>query len=158
MPYIEAQIEIAAARVDVFRFCHDITSWPDWNEQVVHVELLTPAPIRTGALLRIDQKIGGTVFSWDAEYVGVQLPSGSKLRVIDAARSSPFRAGSELSWTLESVGSATLFIWRWDYRPQGFLASLADNLGRRSATQRAIRQSLANLKELIESGRRARIS
>lgn len=158
MPTIQEQIEIAAARVDVFRFCHDITGWADWNEHVVAVELLTPSPIRTGTLLRIDGDMGGSVFSWDAEYIGFQLPSGSKLRVLDAASSSPFSAGSVLSWGFESTGSNTRLIWSWDYKPSGFLAGIADKLGKRAATQRAIRRSLENLKALVESGRRGRIS
>ena len=158
MPLIEEQIEIAAARADVFRFCHDITGWPDWQDQVVHAELLTSPPLRSGVLLRVDQEAGGAIFSWDAEYITFQMPTGSRLKVIDAARSSPFRAGSELSWQFESAGNNTLFIWKWDYQPYGFLASLADTLGRRGATQRAIKRSLAKLKELVESGRRARLS
>ncbi len=158
MPTIEEQIEIAAARADVFRFCHDISSWPDWHEQIVHVELLTSPPLRSGALLRIDQEAGGTIFSWDAEYITFQMPSGSRLKVIDVARSSPFRAGGELSWQFESAGNSTLFIWRWDYQPYGFWANLSDSLGRRAATQRAIKRGLAKLKELVESGRRARLS
>jgi uncharacterized membrane protein len=158
MPKIEEQIEIAAARADVFRFSHDIASWPDWNEQVVAVELLTSSPIRSGTLIRIDADAGGSVFSWDAEYIGYQMPAGSKLRVLDAASSSPFGKGSQLTWQLESIGSGTRFIWSWNYQPHGFLASIADKLGKRAATQRAIKRSLENLKNLIESGRRARIS
>lgn len=158
MPHIEEQLEIAAARADVFRFCHDITAWPDWHDQIVSAELLTPPPLRSGSLLRIDEEVGGTVFSWDAEYISFQMPTGSRLKVIDAARSSPFRVGSELSWKFEPAGSGTLFSWRWDYRPYGFWASLADKFGRRAATQRAIKRSLVKLKELIESGRRARLN
>jgi uncharacterized membrane protein len=157
MPYIEEQIEIAAARADVFRFCHDITGWPEWNEQVTGVEVLTPAPVRTGTLLRIDGSSGGSVFSWDAEFVGFQMPGGSRLRVLDAAPSCPFGKGSEITWQLESVGAETRFTWKWDYKPHGFLASITDKLGGHAATQRAIKRSLDNLKAVIESGRRAHI-
>ena len=154
MPQIEDTIEIAAPRADVFRFCHDISNWPDWDEQVVHVELLTPRPIRQGTLLRIDSKQGGAVFSWDAEYIRFQLPQGSRVRVIDAASSSPFGKGSELEWELSSVGSSTRFTWIWDYRPHGLIARIVDALGRRASTQKAIQRSLTNLKEMIEGGRR----
>ena len=40
----------------------------------------------------------------------------------------------------------------WDYQPRGFLARIANALGRRAATRRAIRRSLANLKAMIEAG------
>lgn len=159
MPKIEESIDIAAPRVDVFRFCHDISNRPEWDEQVEHVELLSPAPVRSGTLIRVDGSLGrGSVFTWDAEYVSLQLPNGSRLRVIDAARTCPFRAGSELNWEFESVdGRMTRVIWKWNYRPQGFIAGILDSLGRRASTQKAIRRSLGNLKELVESGRRAHI-
>jgi hypothetical protein len=158
MPRIEETIEIAAARVDVFRFCHDFSHWPEWFEQVAHVELLSPAPVRSGALLRVDGDTGGAVFTWDAEYSGYQMPQGSTLRVLDAASTSPFAPGSELNWQLESAGSKTSFTWIWKYKPHGFWSGILDKLGGRGRTQRAIQRSLANLKELVESGRRARIT
>lgn len=159
MPRIEAYIDIAVARTDVFRFCHDIARRSEWDEQVVHIELLTPRPVRRGTLLRIDAKHGGgAVFSWDGEYIDFQLPLGSKMRVLDAASTCPFAAGSECSWEFSTVGSGTRLTWVWDYRPNGILAAIVDKLGRRAATQRAIKRSLANLKKIVESGRRASIN
>jgi hypothetical protein len=159
MPRIEEHIEIAAARADVFRFCHDIASRSEWDEQVVQIELLTPQPIRSGTLLRVDAShSGGPVFTWDAEYADYKLPSSSIVRVLDTAASSPFGAGSEIIWEFSTVGSGTRFTWIWDYRTRGIIASIADKLGRRVAMQRAIKRSLANLKKLIESGRRGGVN
>lgn len=156
MPRIEEHIDIAAGQTDVFRFCHDIASRPDWDEQVMHVELLTPQPIRQGTLIRIDAKrSGSSIFSWDAEYVGFRFPLSSELRVIDTASSSPFGAGSEIKWQFSSAGGGTRFSWVWDYRPQGILTRILDSLGGRASTQRAIKSSLNNLKAMIESGKRA---
>ena len=154
MARIEESIEIAVNRADVFKFCHDLRRRPDWDEQVAQIELLTPRPVRQGTLLRIDTK-GGAVFSWEAEYVTYQFPSGSRLRVLDVAAYSPFARGSELSWEFESVGMSTRMTWVWDYRPNGFFARIFDALGRRAATQRSIRRTLANLKQTVESGGRA---
>jgi hypothetical protein len=155
MPWIEERIEIAAARAEVFRFCHDVNHRSEWDEQIAQIELLTPRPIRSGALLRIDAK-GGNVFTWDAEYVEYHTPLNSKLRVIDVAPSSPFAAGSEMSWAFEAMGiSATRVIWGWDYKPHGIIARIVDFLGRRAATERAMKRSLNNLKKIIESGGRA---
>ncbi|RME75958.1 MAG: hypothetical protein D6784_06885 [Chloroflexi bacterium] len=154
MPVIEEVIEIAAPRADVFRFCHNVDRWSEWQEQVEGAELLGSNMVRSGALLRIDARVGhGAVFSWDAEFVGYQMPTGSRLRVLDTAPSSPFAKGSELSWELESVGSGTRFTWRWSYQPQGILRRITDRLGGRGAVQRAIQRSLVNLKEIMESGR-----
>ncbi len=147
MPIIEETIEIAAPRVNVFKLCQQLNRWPDWNEQVAHVKMISPAPMRSGSWLRIDSKPGrGSVFSWDAELLEIQIPSSLRLRVMDAASSSPFGPGSELTWRLESVGNSTRFTWRWDYKTQGFISNIKDKLGGHSAARRAIRQSLENLK------------
>lgn len=156
MPRIEEQIEINVARADAFRFCHDLKHRSEWDEQVEAIELLTPKPIRQGTLFRVDAKDGGgSIFSWDAEVISHQLPSKSTVRIIDAAKTSPFARGSEMSWEFSSTGGSTRLKWVWDYKPNGFIASIMDKLGKRSARQRAIRKSLTNLKELLESGRRA---
>jgi uncharacterized membrane protein len=158
MPLIEESIEIDAARTDVFRFCHDLSHWPEWAEQIENAEFITPKPVRRGSLLRIDARQGrSAVFSWEAEVAEYQLPSASRVRAIDTARSSPFAAGSEMKWEFESTGRGTRFTWRWDYKPSGFFASILDALGRRSSTQKAIQRSLEKVKELLEAGRRARI-
>jgi hypothetical protein len=158
MPRIEETIDIAVARADVFRFCHYIKNRTGWDEQVEFMELLTPKPFRQGTLLRVDAKAGGSVFSWDAEVISYQMPSTSKVRVIDAALTCPFAPGSELSWEFIPVGSGTRLKWVWDYKPYGFIAGILDKLGRRASTQKAIKRSLAKLKAALESGRRAGIN
>ena len=155
MPHIEESIDIAVPLADVFRYCHDIARRPRWDVQVTGVELLSPPPIRQGTLFRIDASYGGgAVFSWDAEYVGFQFPLTSRVRVMDTAPSSPFAAGSEVSWQFSSVGGQTRFTWTWDYKPRGFLRRITDVLGGRAATRRGIRRSQAKLKELMEKGER----
>ena len=152
MARIEEHVEIAAAPADVFRYCHDVAHRPDWDERVVRVELLTPAPIRRGTLVRVDAgRSGKFLFCWDAEYADFQFPSASMLRVLDAAPSSPFVTGSE-GWDFSRVGSGTRLTVTWEYEPRGFLGRVFDALGRRSSTRSAIRRSLANLKAAIESG------
>jgi uncharacterized membrane protein len=156
MPHIEEYVDIAAPPPQVFRFCHDVTNRLDWDEQVMRVELLTSPPIRQGTLLRIDARYGGrSVFSWDAEYVSFQFPMSSQVRVIDTASSSPFAVGSESNWQFSSVSGGTRVTWTWDYRPRGILAGILDRLGGHASTRRAMKNSLANLKAMIEAGRRA---
>ena len=156
MPHIEESIDIEATPADVFRYCHDIAKRPRWDVQATHVELLTPPPVRQGTLFRVDASYGGgAVFSWDAEYTSFQFPRASRVRVLDTAPSSPFAAGGEVNWQFSSVGGQTRFTWTWDYRPRGILSRIADILGGRAATRRAIRRSQARLKELLEKGERA---
>ena len=152
MPRIEESIEITAAPVTVFKFCHDVARWPEWNDRVVGVELLSPKPVRRGTLLSIDAgRAGKFSFSWDAEYTEFQFPRGSTLRVINAAPSSPFKTGSE-SWKFDSVGGGARFTVAWDYEHRNFITRIADALGQRAATRSGIRRSLANLKAMVEAG------
>ncbi len=156
MPRIKESIDINALRGDVFRFCHDAAGWPNWAAQITGVELLSPAPLRRGALLRFDARFGGgAVFSWEAEVTEYQPPAALRLRAIDTAGSSPFAAGSELSWEFNAVGNGTRFTWIWDYQPHGFFGNLLDRLGRQAATQREIRRSLETLKKLVEAGQKS---
>ena len=83
---------------------------------------------------------------------------GSTLKAIDTASASPFARGSVMTWEFDSTGSGTRMTWVWDYKPRGFIASIVDVLGRRSATHRAIKRSMQNLKSLVEAGRRASIN
>ncbi|OQY17154.1 MAG: hypothetical protein B6I35_14935 [Anaerolineaceae bacterium 4572_32.2] len=151
MGRIEERIDIAAPQAAVFRFCHDAARWPEWDERVVSVELLTSQPIRVGTLLSIDARQSkGPVFSWEGEYSSFQFPRNSELRVLDAAPSSWFNSGKE-EWRFSAAGSGTRFTLVWDYQPRGFLGRILDHLGRRASMRRAIKHSLTNLKAMIES-------
>ena len=150
MPTIREDIEIQARQAEVFRFCHDMNKRPEWDEQVTRVELLTPPPIRQGTLLRIDATSGGAVFTWDAEIIAYQFPSRSRLRVIDAASTSPFARDSQLTWEFNSAGAGTQLTWTWEYRLRGFIARIKNTLGGQTSSQRAIRNSMKNLKRLLE--------
>ena len=155
MPRIEEQIEIAVARVDVFKFCHDVKQRAQWDEQVEYIEVLTQGSMRQGALLRIDARQGKSVFTWDAEVAEYQLPQQSRVKVLDAAKTSPFGRGSYLIWKFDSVGAGTQLTWIWDYQANGWAARIMDALGRQVAARRGIKRSLANLKQTLESGARA---
>jgi uncharacterized membrane protein len=152
MPVIKEQIDISAAPSNVFRFCHDIDRWPEWDERVSRVELLTTGPIRQGTLLSIDGRLPGRdVFGWEAEYAEFRFPRRSKLQVLDAAPSSPFSGGTE-ERQVTAAGGGTRFTLTWTYQTRGILKAIADRLTGRAATRRAIRRSLANLKAMIEAG------
>jgi len=153
MARVEESIEIAAPPANVFRFCHELEKRPDWDVRVTRIELLTSKPVRQGTLIRVDAGRGGeALFSWDGEYTRFQYPTSSTVRVLDAAPSSPFKSGSE-TWQFSAVGSGTRLVVIWEYQPRGILSRIGDTLGGRASIRRALRRSLANLKELIESGR-----
>jgi len=152
MPRIEEHMDITAPRSDLFRFCHDVKRRPEWDERIEQMTLLTDTPIRRGTLFRIDARpVRGPIFSWEGEYVDYQYLERSTVRVIDAAPSSHFKAGRE-EWRFSSSNDGqTQFTLLWEYEVRGFLARILDVLGRRAAIQRAVKQSLVNLKELVEA-------
>jgi len=150
MPRIVEQIEIAAGATDVFRLCHDVDRRAEWDERVTRAEVLTPKPIRRGSVIRFDTDPAmGAVFSWDGEVVDYHFPSSSKLEVVDVAPSSSFKSGSE-SWQVSGSGGETRLRVVWDYNPGGLISGFLDLVVRRRATANAIRQSLQNLKGILE--------
>jgi hypothetical protein len=152
MPIIQDSIEIEAAATDVFRYCHDIATRPLWDDRVLRIKLLSKAPIRSGTLIQVDAaRSGAYAFSWDAEYSQYRFPSGSTLKVLDAAPSSPFVKGSTETWTFSSSGGVTRFDLKWAYETKGFVNKVMDRLGGHSSMKRAIRRSLANLKANLEN-------
>lgn len=152
MPRIQQQIEIAARPSNVFRLCHDMDRRPGWDVRISRVKVLTTKPIRRGSVVRIDTDpaYGGAVFSWEAEFVEYHYSSSSKLKVIDAAPSSYFVDGTE-EWRFRKSGAGTTVTVTWEYQPRGILGRIADFLVRRRQTRQAIRQSLHNLKQTLES-------
>jgi hypothetical protein len=151
MPRLEQHIDIARRPADVFRLCHDTELRVEWDERVTHMQVLTHKPIRRGTVVRIDTRPSvGTLFSWEGEFVDYSFPSSSRLKVIDAAPSSYFVAGSE-EWRFETSGTGTRVQLAWDYRPRGLIGRIVDALVRRGTTRRAIKQSLENLKEMAEA-------
>lgn len=152
MPRIEESIQIAAPPTTVFKLCHDLARWQEWDERVMGVALLSPKPVHRGTLVSVDAgRSGRFLYSWDAEYVDFQFPQDLTFRVVDAAPSSPFKAGTE-KWQCTAAGGGTRFTLTWDYQPRNVVARIMDALGRRVATRRAIQRSLANLKTLAEAG------
>jgi hypothetical protein len=103
-------------------------------------------------LVRIEAGRGGRFhYTWDAEYTNYRLPSGSAVKVLDAAPSSPFKSGAE-TWELSKTSDGTRFTLTWEYQPRGIISRISDALGRRASTRRLIGRSLNNLKALIEAG------
>jgi uncharacterized protein YndB with AHSA1/START domain len=150
MARIETSIEIAAAPVAVFRFCHDIQRRPEWDERVVGVEMISSPPIRRGSLVRVDAgRAGQFQFTWEGEYTHYQLPGGSTVKVLDVASSSPFKSGTE-TWEFTKTAGGTRFTLTWVYQPKGIVSRIRDALGGRISTRRAVQHSLKNLKILLD--------
>lgn len=150
MARIEERVEVAAGVTDVFRFCHDVDRRPEWDERVTRAKVLTPKPVRQGTVIRFDtHPEGGSIFSWEGEIVDYHFPSSSKLRLVDAAPSSPFSEGTE-TWRFSGSGGVTSLTLIWDYEPRGIVGRVLDVVTRRRAARRAIRTSLQNLKDTLE--------
>ncbi len=152
MPRIEGSLAIPGSPSTVFRFCHDMDRRANWDERVDRVKVITPKPIRTGTVIRVDTPPprGGPVFSWEGEFVTYSYPSRSRLVVMDAAPSSYFADGSE-EWRFSGSGEGTRVRVVWEYKPRGLLGRIRDALGGRRATRRAVNDSLANLEVALQA-------
>jgi hypothetical protein len=154
MPRIEERIEIAAPTSTVFRACHDADKRPEWDVRMRRMELITPAPIRQGTLFQVDAtSSGGTVFGWEGEFSEYKYPMNATLKVLDAAPSSPFKAGTE-AWQYSAMRGITSLTVVWDYQPRNFIARIIDIVASRAFTRQALRRSLTNLKKMVEGGQR----
>ena len=152
MPCIEERIEIAAPTSTVFRVCHDAAKRPEWDERMRRLELITPEPVRQGTLFQVDAATpGGSVFGWEGEYAEFKYPMSATLKVLDAAPSSPFKSGTE-AWQYSAVSGHTHLTVAWEYQPRNVVLRVIDAIAGRAMTRRAIRRSLANLKEMVENG------
>jgi uncharacterized protein YndB with AHSA1/START domain len=152
MPRIEERIEIAAPTSTVFRACHDAEKRSEWDERIKRMVLITPAPIRQGTLFQIDAvSSGGTVFGWEGEFSEYRYPMNATLKLLDAAPSSPFKAGTE-TWQYSAMEGSTDLTVVWEYQPRNLIARIVDTVAGQALTRRAIRKSLSNLKEMVEDG------
>ncbi len=152
MPRIEGSIDVPGPPSSVFRFCHEMDRRAEWDERVARVKVLTPRPIRTGTVIRVDTPSprGGPVFSWEGEFVTYSYPSRSKLVVLDAAPSSYFAEGSE-EWSFARSGEGTRVRVAWEYEPRGLLRRISDALIGRRSTRGAVNESLANLRRTLQA-------
>ncbi len=152
MARIEEQIDVAGSPRAVFRFCHDTDRRPEWDERVTRVKIITPGPVRRGSVARFDTPPprGGGVFSWEGEFVAYTHPTGSRLAVIDAAPSSYFVDATE-EWSFTGSAEGTRVSLTWEYTPRGIVGRITDALGGRRSTRRAVGESLANLKRMLQA-------
>mgnify|MGYP001108005992 CR=1 FL=1 len=152
MTRIVQEIEVASRPRDVFRLCHDAERRPEWDGRVARVKVLTPKPIRSGTVIRVDTQpaTGGVIFSWEGEVLEYTYGSRSRLEVIDAAPSSYFASGSEM-WEIQRTGEGVRVVFTWEYAPRGILGRIADALVRRRQIRQAIAQSLETLKQTAEA-------
>jgi hypothetical protein len=152
MPRIEERIKIAAPTSTVFHACHDAAKRPEWDERMKRMELITPAPIRQGTLFQVDAtSSSGAVFGWEGEFSEYRYPMNATLKVLDAAPSSPFKAGTE-AWQYSAMGGSTDLTVVWEYQPRNIITRIVDAVGGRALTRQALRRSLANLKKMVEGG------
>ena len=151
MARIVGDIDVPGRPSGVFRFCHDMDRRPDWDERVTRAKIITPKPVRTGTVIRVDSlpPRGGPVFSWEGAFVTYSYPSSSRLVVIDAAPSSYFANATE-EWSFSRSDGGTQVRLVWEYQPRGILGRITDPLVTRRSVRRAINQTLDNLQRALQ--------
>lgn len=152
---IEEQVRIDAPRQLVWDIIQNPARRIEWDARVVSAEFLSPPPCGKGSIIRVTVKMFGMEFPAVMEYVNWAPPGRSAVRTVDGYGNTSDAAGS----------------WRFDDNPDGsttfsttiMLSKKGKIFGRifeqvmGSAFERLTRQSLQNLKKLVEAEYRVQV-
>ena len=137
---LENMIDISASADEVFDFVVDVRNEPQWNPQLLDVQMLTPDPVAVGTRFRatFGRSVGGAIIE-DTE---VDRPHRwkaiSRSRVLDAESEGQI---------LDSPGCSRLII-KTRLLPHGFLRVVTPVLG--SWMHRTWEHDLRTVKTLLE--------
>src|SRR5258708_6339884 len=138
MHFVQTQV-IERPIPEVFAFISDPENLPRWNYYVTGCTKVDTSPARVGSSYRLVRKSDTRVFSV------TEFEQDRRLVIRFRAPTPPL----EIRFTLESTGSGTRLTDAWELRGlAGFVPGFAT-----APIRPAVRQSLVNLKELLETGR-----
>jgi len=146
-PEINLNIEIAAARADVWAYASDIARQPEWMHEMKRVEMLTPPPVQPGSRGRATVRIFGISTTDDVVITQFDPPSAFAIR-----HEGKFAGEGLLRFTEIDV-THTRIEWMEYLRPPLFA-----NIGgfvQRPILGAIFRSDLRHLKRILEEGSRA---
>jgi uncharacterized membrane protein len=144
---VSTQIDINRPRLEVAAYAGDPERAPDWYVNITNVEWKTSPPARVGTLVAFVAKFLGRRLSYTYEIV--ELVPGERLVMRTAE--GPFPMETSYIWQ-DVPGGATRMTLRNRGNPAGFSKFVAPFMA--MAMRRANQKDLANLKAILEGGRR----
>jgi len=145
MAPIVDSIEIARSPEDVFAYLDDLARHPEWQDQLVSVEVTTPGPTGVGTRAKETRKAGGREMSSTYEITEHDPPRSFAFKAIDGSV-RPVGRG-----TVEPVGdgSSSRLTLELDFTGEG-VAKLMLPLVRMQA-RKQVPKNQQKLKERLES-------
>lgn len=145
MTVVEAELEIAAPREQVFALLMDPRRLDEWVT-ASHGVSDAPDELGPGSRFRQRLRLGGAPFDVTWSVVELEHP-----RLATWEGRGPAGSRANVRYELDEDGDGTRFRYRNEYHlPGGRLGTLAGRVGSAPA-RRAMRHSLAKLKRLLEA-------
>jgi uncharacterized membrane protein len=143
---IHETIEIDRPPQEVFAYLDDLTRHPEWQEQLLDVEVETPGPTHVGTRAKQTRRVPGGKRTFTLEVVEHDPPNRAAFRVVDG----PVRPHGEALLTPLDEGARTRYAIDFEVDGHG-LGKLIAPLVRRDAAKQ-MPQNLKRLKQRLESG------
>lgn len=148
---IEATLEIHAPLTEVWNYLQDFKRRSLWDVRLRSVTSLTPLPLCVGSLLQYHFAWGFLRFWMEAKYIAFVPNSHSSVR-FDRVSFLCLVHSAAGSWHLNATETGTEFHTKFSYRLKyGFYGRWLDRLFFRKTLENETKQSLENLKRLIEN-------
>jgi uncharacterized protein YndB with AHSA1/START domain len=147
MPPVVSSFEIARPPQEVYAYATDPSRFPEWQRDVVRVQVEGAGPPGVGSRFTTIRRIGRVEQATTQEITEQRPPKRWAARGVDG----PFRPNAEI--TIEPVGDGTrsLVTIALDFEGHGIGRLLPLAVIRRMTAKQAPR-SYRNLKELLERG------
>ncbi|WP_028927565.1 SRPBCC family protein [Pseudonocardia acaciae] len=140
-------VEIARPPEEVFRFATDPSRFPEWQEDVVRVDVHGADPPGVGSRFTTTRRIGRVEHHTTQEITRLESPTGWAARGVDG----PLRPSASISVEPLDGGTRSRVRFELDFEGRGIGKLLAPEMLHRMAAKRAP-DSYHNLKQLLERG------
>jgi uncharacterized protein YndB with AHSA1/START domain len=151
MPPLVSSIEIARPPDEVFAYVTDPSRFPEWQHDVVRVDVEGDRPPGVGSRFITIRKIGRMERTTTQEITAIDAPRSWAARGVDG----PFRPSADVTVEPLDGGTGSRVTFALDFEGHGFGKLLPLDVIRRMAAKGAPR-SYQNLKERLEHGGRVR--
>jgi uncharacterized membrane protein len=143
---IHETIEINRPPQEVFAYLDDLTRHPEWQDQLLSVEVETAGPTHVGTRAKQTRRVPGGKRTFTLEVVEHDPPNRAAFRVVDG----PVRPHGVISLTPLDGGTRTGYTVDFEVHGHGLGKLLAPLIRRDAAKQ--MPQNLKHLKERLEAG------
>jgi uncharacterized protein YndB with AHSA1/START domain len=147
MPPVVSKIEIARPPDEVYSYVTDPSRFPEWQHDVVRVQIQGGAQPSLGSRFTTIRRIGPVEQATTQEITQMDAPRSWAARGVDG----PFRPSADITVEPLDSGARSRVTFALDFQGQGIGKLLPLDVIRRMATKSAPK-SYQNLKQQLERG------